>query len=382
MYKIIAMAIVLFFPDGEDYLKEMVLCGIDYKVFDPENDVNYTFLSLWAALFKLVASQKSFVFKRLWSVTGINIILRKLRAQLIAEELRKLSPKVVLTFIDNSNLVHLVCEAYKEIPFLAIQNGGRHIWCATDALPDPDLVYHLDEYFCFGPQVQKMFEEYGHDIKKYYTCGPLVAGYFYSNFQGKNREIEEVYDICLVSQWHSHFSDTNKIPKEWLLLDSAIVRMTEYVAQYSNEYDLKVCVALRSKDPAELEFYESSFGGRCAYQFSNRLDFSSYKATLAANLIVAINSTLATESFGVGQKVLFVNPFGEEWLQPTDYVGLWYLSKPNYESFSERVSLLINMDIDAYLDEVDVARKYAVSFDAELPAHVVIRERLLHLINA
>src|SRR3990170_5661440 len=211
-------AIVLFHPDGESYLKAMVLEGLDYKVFDPAKDIKYSMGSIFRAIYRCLKSNGGELVKSLWSTRYLRIFLRKCRARLVADQLRKLEPKVILTFIDNSSIFHLVCEAYKEIPFLAIQNGGRHIWCATEALPDPDLKYHIDEYFCFGAQIQEMFEKYGHDIKRYITCGSLVGGYFFSSHLAKNITAVKSYDLCLVSQWHSHMSDLKATPPRWARL--------------------------------------------------------------------------------------------------------------------------------------------------------------------
>lgn len=372
--------VVLFYPDGESYLKTMVLEGLDYRVFDPTKDVKYSLGSVFESIYQCLKWNSSDFIKGLRSIRHLRILLRKYRARLIAGQLREMKPKVVITFIDNSSIFHLVCEVCKEIPFLAIQNGGRHLWCATEALPDPDLKYHLDEYFCFGPQVQEMFEKYGHDIKKYITCGPLVGGYFFSRPTEKSTAAK-LYDLCLISQWHSHLWDSRVVPKRWSRFGEAVHVLTAYVARYVSERDIKVCIALRSNDPAERDFYDNHFEGRCTFQESDRHAFSSYKAAVATDLVIAINSTLASEVFGAGLKVLFVNPFGEEWLQPTSNVGSWYLSKPNYEMFSERVGALLKMELDVYLAEADAEMKNTVSFNPDRPAHLVIRERLQQIVS-
>jgi hypothetical protein len=97
---------------------------------------------------------------------------------------------------------------------------------------------------------------------------------------------------------------------------------------------------------------------------------------------VALNSTLATEAFGVGKKVLFVNSVDEEWLRPVDDVGVWYIAGPSYATFSSRISELLEMDIGDYLNRASVARTKAYSFDPIRPAHVQIRERLLELVGS
>ena len=341
--------IILFHSEGEEHLKKLILYDINYRVFDPVNDVVYNFFQFSRSIPKSLYKNLGVLVKSVWLLRNFKNLLRKIRAQIISDQLRDLNPKVVITFNDNSTVFHLVSEVCDDMLFLAIQNGGRYSWCASDALPDQDLKYNIDEYFCFGPQVERLFSKTGHNIKKYINCGSLLGGYFFSTILSSNIKINKKHDICLVSQWKQHIINADRLPKQWMRLGEAIIILTEYMARYASEYNKKVCVALRSNDPAEREFYDELFKKNCVFQESNRLSFSSYLAAADSNLIVALNSTMASETFGMGLKVLFVNPHDEKWLQPTTNDGVWYLSKPSYESFSMRVEGLLEMSQDEYL---------------------------------
>jgi surface carbohydrate biosynthesis protein len=375
------MAIVLFHRAGEEYLNLMVLQGLKYTVFEPSNDVIYSFKTIIKTIFDSLKLNFGLFWKSFLSVRNAKSFYRKCKAVHIANQLRESEPKVILTFTDNSSIFHLVSETYKEIPFLAIQNGGRHSWCVDEALPDSDLKYHIDEYFCFGPYVQNLFEKNKHHINKYINCGSLLGGYYFSTHKSSVFQTEKIFDICLISQWQSHFSDLANMPSAWLRLGDAIDIFTGYVARFAAEHAKKVCVALRSDKQDERDYYIQYFKDDCFFQESNRLTFSSYKAVTSSKLVVAINSTLATESFGVGLKVLFVNPFGEEWLKPTSSNGCWYLSEPDYDAFSGRASYLLNMKFEEYLDEANMEMKNVLSFNPERPAHKVIRDRVLQIIG-
>jgi surface carbohydrate biosynthesis protein len=373
--------IVLFHPEGEEYLKTMVLKGFNYTVFDPSNDVTFSFNILLKTLFDNLMLNFGLLAKSFFSPRQAKNFYRKFSAVYIANQLREIEPKVILTFIDNSSVFHLVCEAYKETPFLAIQNGGRHSWCVNEALPDPDLKYHISEYFCFGPYVQNLFEKHQHSIEKYITCGSLLGGYYFSTHQPSLIQEEKTHDICLISQWHSHFSDLSKMPRGWVRLGEAIDILTANVAHFASENSMKVCVALRSDEQEERNYYIKYFKGNCVFQQSERLTFSSYKAVTSSKLVIAINSTLATESFGAGLKVLFVNPFGEKWLKPTSSEGPWNISAPDYEKFSDYATKLLNMEMDVYHQKASSEMKNVVSYDFKNPAHKVIRKRLLQLVG-
>lgn len=173
--------IILFHPDGEDILlKTSVLHGLDYRIYDPNVDIQVSFGSIVRALFFCLKFKQT-VLKEFLSLKHLKILARKFRAQIVAENIRAFKPKLVLTLTDNSALFHQACNACNEIPFLAIANSARTLWCMTDAIPTPDLKYRADEYFCYGPRMERMFERHGHNIKRYVVCGSLVGGYVFSS---------------------------------------------------------------------------------------------------------------------------------------------------------------------------------------------------------
>lgn len=374
-------SIVLFDPGGEDYLKRFVLFGIDYKVFDPLKDTDYNWSRVLQVLYQEIKLSRSHILRIFFSISAVKSFIRKCKTILIAKQIMDMNPKAVITFIDNSTTFHLVCEQCKDIPFIAIQNGGRYVWCARDACPDPKLRYHIDEYYCFGPQVQRLFERYGHDIKRYIPCGSLVGGYFFGSCQKANTKDKEIFDICLISQWMPHFSDPRRVPPGWARLNDAIIRVTELVACFASEQPVKICVALRRDNQEERNFYNSYFQGRCVFQERDRQNFSSYRAVSISRLGIALNSTLLSEAFGAGKKVLFVNPFNEERLIPTDIEGPWRINAPTYEAFRDRVIELLQMDMEKYQTMAGAAMADSMVFNRDRPAHVVIRERLLELVS-
>ncbi|MFA7239055.1 MAG: hypothetical protein WC091_03010 [Sulfuricellaceae bacterium] len=373
--------ILLFHPEGESYLKKLVLSGIDYAVFNPLTDVEYKWIDVIRSVYQGIRLYRGRILRIFLSVNAARSFIRKCRGILIARQIKDMNPKAVITFVDNSGLFHVVCEHCKGISFLAIQNGGRYVWCARDSRPSPESIYHIDEYYCFGPQVKRLFERYGHDIRRYIACGSLVGGYFFSAHPESQVREAAIYDICLVSQWCSHLSDIHAVPKGFERLNEAISLVTEFVARFAHEQSVNVCVALRQNDPAERDFYNSHFQGMCVFQESDRLSFSSYRAVDASNLSIGLNSTLLSEAFGAGRKVLFVNPFNEEYWIPTEQDGYWRLSEPSYEAFRDRVADLLHTDIGTYQAVASAAMMDAMSYDFDHPAHSVIRQRLLELVG-
>lgn len=371
--------IVLFYAEGEEFLTKLVFQGLKYTVFDPRHDVVYSIGTVFRSLVKCISRDRKPFFRSIRSRRSQRMLLRRVRAQLIADQLRKLYPRVIITWIDNSSLFHRICEIYEEVPFIAIQNGARTVECATEALPDPDLKYYIDEYYCFGQYVEDLFERNGHNIKQYVHCGSLLAGYFYGSYLTSSFRADSEYDLCLVVQWNRGFLRPDSLSARSTRLWRAVNLLAAFIARYASENRISVCVALRSKDPSEREFFHKYLGDNCIFQERDRSAGSSYKATTVSNLIVAINSTLATEAFGAGMKVLFVNPLGEDRLQPTDNIGPWYLSEPDYETFAERVDTLLSQSIEDYRNVAGSEMKRTMVYYPERPAHKIIRNRLLEL---
>lgn len=371
--------IVYFHVEGEEYFKEKILHKLKYIVFNPETDIQYTFFESLNAINSLLLKDGLLLIKGLLNIKYIKIWLRKFRATIVANQIRKYRPKVVLTFIDNSNIFHLVCEAMKDVVFLAVQNGGRHSWCAYEALPEKELIYHIDEYYCFGEYVKDLFEKHNHDIKKYVLSGSLLGGNFFSQHQNLIHSFNKSYDICLVSQWSKGVTKKSTLPPTWRKLNETIHLLNKLVADYSSYHSKSVCVALRSKDPEEKKMFQQYFKGNCTFQESDRLGYSSYIAVTKSKLIVAINSTLATESFGAGMKVLFVNPFNEAWLKPTTNSGIWYFTGKDFDSFATQANNLFDMKLKSYQQESYNEMKRSVNYNFKKPLSKILRNRLLKL---
>jgi len=373
--------IILFHPEGETHLlKTRVLQGLPYKNYDPNLDIHLSFRAIVRSLFFCLKFKRRMVFRGFFSLGHLRILVREYQAQIIADNIRAFKPKLVLTWTDNSTLFHQVSNACNEIPFLAIANAARALWCMTDAIPSADLKYHADEYFCHGPRMKRMFEKHGHNIKKYVVCGSLIGGYFFSSVLKNGNRTKKEFDVCLISQWvdseppNMYWEEGNVFCE----FRKAREAMETHLARYAQEHQIKVCVALRGRS-GERAYYESIFNGNCLFQENDRVSFSSYEAAYSADLIVAHNSTLAVEMFAAGRKVLFV-PSSEKF-QLTDSIGCWHLTKPSYETFSKRIDELINMSIEAYQFKAEAEMKNIMSYDFDRPAHIVIRERLIELIS-
>ena len=107
--------------------------------------------------------------------------------------------------------------------------------------------------------------------------------------------------------------------------------------------------------------------------------FNSYKVAIKSKVCVAIVSTLAAEMFGGGHKVLFVNPFCEEWLKTVND-GPWYCPGTNYNEFKKKLSYLLNVSNEDYLSLASSEMKYVMNFNPSQLPHKLIRARIEEIV--
>lgn len=378
--KVAKATIVLFHPEHEDLLQYMMPDKLRYVVFDPLKDTKYGIVALIHAIISFIREEGFAILKYFVPIPRLRKVFRRIRAHLIANQLRRLNPKAVITFIDNSGLFHHVCESYKEVPFLAIQNGSRSFWCASEALPDPTYKYHIDEYYCFGPYVKELFDRFGHNIKEYKFCGSFRGGLHFAEACDSIRDGSgKLYDICLISQWEDDFFHRpESLPRGWSRIGESIEVLTNLVSRYIKARGVNLCVVLRTNEDGEREFFTNRMGEQVIFQERIPESGSSYKAITLSNLTIVLNSTLGSEALGWGKKVLFVNPFGEEWLRPARE-GLFSLASATYEDFSKRVTDLLSMELSEYQRITQADTNHLMAFNKAEPAHKIIRDRLLEL---
>jgi len=373
--------IVLFYSDWESILKREVLRGLSYEVYNPPPFADIIRQNAYRFVLFCFRKEPFWPLKVVFARDFLRAMARDFKWAIMAEDIKRLKPKVVLTAIYNSDDFHHVSDLCADIPFLAITNSATGTWCASNGY------FSADEFYCFGPRVERIYREAGHRIKKFVHCGSLVAGLALT--KGKlNPDAEKKYDICLVSQWHNvetlrelgqsiwrqEGNPFGDFRKSFPVLDN-------YLARYVREHDVSVCIALRGGQPGEREYFESVFQEKCTIIESNRKSFSSFQACSQSELVIGINSGLIVTVFGMGIKTLSVNPVGSKWLQQMDSAGLWYLESPSYEEFAKRVDCLLAMKTEDYCEVARQEMENVYTFDSDMPAHILIRKRLLDLVS-
>lgn len=357
---------------------------IPHFVFEPTAPA----IPLWRLIWPLILRVRNFDLRSAIKGWGRpRLLYFQLKKIFLLASLDYLQPRIVITFIDNSGVFHVLASEYQGATFMAIQNGVRTSWCMTEALPaapHPASKINIPVYYCFGQWEIDLFRKFGHLIGHAVPVGSLVGGQYW--FRERTGTTEPEFELCIVSQWHSHFFPIDEdfgvdIRPDIPLVAQGIDRLVEFVGRYASERNVNVVVAPRANNPSERAFYERHLGMYLRYTEADLSNYSSYRTADRAKVVVSMNSTLGYEAFGIGKKILFCNLSGSEhYTCPVP--GLWSLGKVSYEMFRDRLDEIRGMAPEEFRHLSCEVARYFMNYDPSRPAHQVIREDIKTILSA
>lgn len=297
--------------------------------------------------------------------------------------LKGISPKVVLTTIDDSMVFHRLSKRHRTSRYFAIMNGHRSLadFVRLPSLPYRGGVPKLAETFCFGHHDIDAYRRYSWEAEKFHPVGAFVWGCYQADVADEPPEV--TYDLCYVSQWDPRQSRPDLAlapgaPGYSAVLYRSLASLENNLVRLMNETGIRVLIALKTEEcEEEREYYRARFGEEAVFGEANRSAFSAYRAMDSARLILTLNSTCGVEAFGAGRKVLFFNALGHpHYGFHGKYMGLSYLEGEDYGAFKERLTSILGMDISRYREATRDGARYLMNDDPQNPAHVQIRQRI------
>jgi hypothetical protein len=368
-----ANKIVILDAEGSEIIGRMVLKNVDYEVLPSRGEVVFITWSILILMLKnlrhidwIESIRKGKIFGRLYLVNLLSC-------------LHIINPSVVATFIDNTSIFHWLSIHYKKAKFIAIQNGTRNNYNVSEEhlprRPEFGSIITIPHYYCFGQYEIDLFKKYHHHIKNYYAIGSLRGGYYLGELY--TEMFNDLFDVCLVSDW---------IPAglQYLYFQSmreATTTIARYLGEYQSQKKIKLCVAMRSNDSEEREYYQEIFGRDVYLMSFDGPNMSTYRAMNSSTVIVNCFCTAVLEALGWGKKVLFCNYMGDdEFDLPGD--GICLLKEKSYNAFEQRLDDLLRIDPKEYAKIIIEWQKYHMNFSPErLPHHVIRKAILDHVKN-
>lgn len=285
--------------------------------------------------------------------------------------LDQIRPRIVISFIDNSDILHDLSRYYRATRFLVIQNAARY-----DVLHLPDEVsrrINIPEFACFGHYEIDLYSRKGATVGQFFPIGSLRDSYYRAQRDSTHAGID--YDICVVGEpslgWDA---------LEGAGFEDAIGVIATYAVRFARQQGKRLCIAGKrdlgspARD-AEVAWYRKYIGDEAEVMPRQREDYSTYRLIDCSAVSVSFISTALQEGMARGNRVLFCNYTGQErWNFPVS--GIWLLTELGYEAFEARMMQLLDMTDREFSDVAQVAAQYTTSHNENCPAHQFLRTRI------
>jgi len=369
-------SIVVFDRANSQYITDFILKDEPCFIFDMRPEKIYISPKIFGYFFfsfHLICWAEIGKEKRLRS--KLRVALTQLRLIFVLSCFKCIKPKVVITFIDNSEIFHWLVKKYKKAKFLSVQNGTRTNW----EIGLRKRKHHHQHFFCFGDYDKDRYVKFGHMVDEYCPVGSLVAGYYRSNAKKKK---EKKYDLAIVSQYTSSgfklYSKTKKLSKQQISerreYEAAMNLMHSFLIRYIVEYNLKAAVLMRStlnSSDKERNYYEEKYEGKVILFRRDIKKMTSYCVADESELVVGFNSTFLAESFGLGNKAVRIDFLGSD--LRNDYDPMIMFTKPNYTLLKRRLNELRAEPYDEYRKRTKEYAAYLMNYNPDCPPHIFIR---------
>jgi len=244
------------------------------------------------------------------SAVSIFIALRCLmQGDLSAENyarqfIRRVDPKLIITFIDNFPPIYLLKDEFPEITVWLIQNGhrsGRGDLFGLLSTEYQNQINKVDVMFVFGQAVGKMYRQY--------IAGEVVdLGSLKNNIVKQSNQLDG--SIAYISTYRPNqdrgFVVPESEPGKPVTYETIIRRREQvifWLAEYCNSHNRKLVVVGKDESPHfEHAYYQTLLRGFEFDFVGKSSSTSSYEAIDKAEIVVFTSSTLGYESLARGKK--------------------------------------------------------------------------------
>lgn len=372
-------------PEKKDLLIFDDEALIDLRYFVEE--FNYTVLRTRVENFNELNLNPKILFKTLFNFRG-NIV----NAYLISL-IKEISPKIVLTNIDNSwkfsEIARVLKDKYK---FFAIQNGSRydfkiyeHQFKLGFHKKNMNRIFFIPNLLCFGDYEIDDYKKFEIQINNFYPVGSLRLANFIHLNKTDITKTNYLYDICLISDsmvldFDKKFGTQNDIER--------FGKYLRFTIKYARENNKKFICAFAKINSSkkifegELLFYKT-FLEQDDYNFlieNSSLNFNkdrylTYDLMLKSNLSISAFSTLIREHMSIGRKAISVN-FMENDLFKFPIEGDCKLGECEYKKFKQHIDKVLNLNEVDYLSGFNKPVGYLMKYDNHQSTFIKIKEVL------
>ena len=311
------------------------------------------------------------IFKRSFSKQSI-------KKNVLFSIIDTLMPKVIITHIDNGQIMAYLYSEFPEKLTISIQNGFR---CESEASPFPPALGQF--LFGFGEYEKKLLNKVKTSFNEYIPAGSLKYGIYQDFFYKEKNQIEN--DICYISCYVERASSNI----EGLEAQKVDKKLFIYVADFCFKNNLTLVIAARgipgsNTFEAEESYYKNLDVNNVAKIKPRDGVFVSYHLCSHSEIVVNTISTLGFEFFGAGKKVLFgasENNFqlAKIWKSIKNFERMpsfVLLEELTPDGVAVKLKFLMDMDNTQYLNDTETISAYYMNHRNGLHAYKVVKSNI------
>ena len=284
-----------------------------------------------------------------------NLFKFSLKQNYLTAIINQISPKIVITQIDNSDEFSILTKIFEKtkIKFIAIQNSGR------EGIEFKKLF--LDTFFVFGEHHKNLYQKKNVPVKKFHVSGSLKTNLIKKILEKKMKRLNEnLFDICLLSEPLLTLSGDFSNIENFADIKGRVAKYTVELCKKN-----KLNLVFSGKFSLESDFFdfEKIFydrylnGAKFNISQGYKKDFNSYLNIMQSKLIIGVNSTMLQESIFFNKKILLC-PFIDHPDFNPSFPDECILKDDNYEMFEQKVLKILSLDKDKYLKELSNRFEY------------------------
>lgn len=376
--------VLIVFSDRKYLLDEVIPVSAQVEMLEPYKDIFVnpiiiikTFWYFFWVSIKHVSQKK----------LNINRLITLIYDEHLRIAISYYDPRVVVSLIHDSSILHRLAESYREAKFFVIQNGWNTVY---DLKYDPRFSidnrnkFKLPYFFCFGQNDRDNYINNGHTAQTFDPVGSLAAAVYRANAP---HDLKHKYDVCFISQYqfsHQNSFDEGTFPSDDLKfpLISASDMLVRWLVDLAKSTDLKIAIACRTSYAEEIEYFEKKFQDMDSVTVLPRTPdrFSSYRTIDMSELTLTIESTIGFEALGWGAKVMICNPKKHEFFQ-IKTSPLWYCDATEISQWKHKFFELLEMSQSDYKATVSTGIEYFMFQGSGKPTNEVIKDKIISTLN-
>jgi len=307
--------------------------------------------------------------------------------------LEVISPKVVLTNIDNSfKFFDLAKVLDKKMNFVAIQNAARYelkehkyLYKKNKTKSDFTKRFYIPNFLCFGQFEIDDFKRHRIKVKNFFKIGSLrLANYFNHIKKNKIKLKKFSYDICLISEQSGFVGYDDAFDKK--NIEKSVVDTIKFVIKFCIKHNMKFLFAEKRDKKNDPQGNKNELNFLKKYLTNNEFDYlvnhslakkgyTSYMAILQSKVTVGCCSTMLRENLAIGGKILSCN------LTPTSIwdfpiQGICSIKNCTFQKFEKRLLKIYSMSKKNYFSKLSKDKCYAVEYDKRVSAIDILKRKI------